>query len=1262
MTINPFACTRPLPDGASSDSTLALAGTLIRTCGLALLVCFSAHAALAEGLPPEEALSRMKVADGLEVKLFAHEPEIRQPVAMNFDERGRMWVIQYIQYPNPAGLKAVSVDQYLRTKYDRVPEPPPKGPKGLDKITILEDTDGDGRADQVKDFVTGLNLATALALGHGGVFVVQAPYLLFYPDRNQDDVPDGDPEVLLTGFGMEDAHAFANSMQWGPDGWLYGAQGSTVTARIRGIEFQQGIWRYHPLTKEFELFAEGGGNTWGLDFDRHGNVIAGTNYGNVVLLHQVQGGYYVKGFSKHGPLHNPYTFGYFEHAPHKGAKGGHVTIGGVVYQGGAFPEKFNDKYIGGNVLSNAVYWHAMQSKGSTFSTQHEGELLTSDDERFRPVDCLTGPDGSVYVADWYDKRANHVIPIDDWEKTTGRIYKIQAKNAKPLAPFNLSKLSSPELVKLLSHANDWQRREARVLLAERRDPAVAATLRDLLLKREDNPLVLQALWGLFVSGGFNDELAAQLLAHPHPDVRSWTVRLLGDARKLSPAVQQAIVELARTEPQASVRSQMASTSKRLPAEQGLPIVAQLLHRSEDVDDPYIPLLLWWSIESRSVSDRDRVLDLFQSSEFWKEPLVSRHIVERLARRYAAEGGDADFAACARLLQQAAGSAESDLLIKGMEQGLVGRRLVRIPAPLEKPLADLWLKNSTNLTLLRFALRLGSEPASKRALELITSGDTPPPERTALIEIVGQVGPPETAATLQQLVRAPHPVPIRMAALAALQRFSDPSIVSLLLDDYGQMPPEMRARARDVLVSRLPWSVLLVEAVKGGKIKPEEVPLDQVRRMVTHDDKALTATMEKLWGRIQKETPQEKLSKISEVGILVRETGVNGLRGTPDPVGGKAVFTKVCAVCHTLFGEGNKVGPDLTGADRKNTPLMLLSIIDPSGAMRAEYVAYTVATVDGRVLTGLMAESTPQTVTLLDDKNKRTVVPRSDIEEIKESPVSLMPEKILDPLSPKEIRDLWAYLRSPGPVAAPAATTADAAPAASPASGKTGPLKVCLISGSPEYESEKSLTALQQILEQRFGARCTLVKAAGSADLPGLEALDDADVALFFMRRLTIDGPQLDHIKKYVEAGRPVVAVRTASHGLQKWLEFDKLVLGGNYHGHVGQNQPMVATVVPRARMHPVLEGVADTITSRYGIYQTGPLAADAELLMTGSMSEMKGTHPVTWVREYKGGRVFYTSLGGKDDFDTPGFRRLLTNALFWAARRELPQEKVSIKP
>ena len=298
-----------------------------------------------------------------------------------------------------------------------------------------------------------------MCLGHGGVFVVQPPYLLFYPDRNGDDVPDSDPEVLLTGFGMEDAHAFANSLQWGPDGWLYGAQGSTVNAKIRGIEFVQGIWRYHPLTKEFELFAEGGGNTWGVDFDRHGNLIAGTNFGGNAMLHQVQGAFYVKNFTKHGALKNPHAYGYFGHVPYQGFKGGHVTNGGIIYQGGALPAKYHHQYIAGNLLSNSLYWHILESDGSSFRARFGGDFLLSNDPWFRPVDCLTGPNGAIYVADWHDKRATHLDPIDNWDRSNGRIFRVASKDAKPLPSFNLAKMSSKELVGLLGHQNDWYARK-----------------------------------------------------------------------------------------------------------------------------------------------------------------------------------------------------------------------------------------------------------------------------------------------------------------------------------------------------------------------------------------------------------------------------------------------------------------------------------------------------------------------------------------------------------------------------------------------------------------------------------------------------------------------------------------------------------------------------------------------------------------------------------------------------------------------------------
>jgi putative membrane-bound dehydrogenase-like protein len=972
----------------------------------ALAVTLAAGRLAAQGFSPEEAVRRMKVPDGFRVQLVAAEPMIRQPVSISFDDRGRMWVLQYLQFPYPAGLKPVQVDQYLRTVWDRVPEPPPKGPRGADKITILSDPDEHGRYRKSKDFVTGLNLASGFAIGHGGVFVAQPPYLLFYPDRDGDDVPDGDPEVLLTGFGMEDSHAFANSLQWGPDGWLYGAHGSTVTANIRGISFQQGIWRYHPITKEFELFSEGGGNTWGLDFDRHGNAIAGTNWGGYAMLHQVQGGYYIKGFGKHGPLHNPHTFGYFDHVPYKGFKGGHVTCGGVLYRGGAFPEEFNDVYIAGNLLSNALYWHVLERKGSSFTAHHGGDFLVANDTWFRPIDCLVGPDGALYVADWYDKRAAHINPIDTWDKTNGRVYKVEREGAGPWVSPNLGKMSSRELVGLLGHRNSWYAGEARRILGERRDPSVIPVLRKLIAERTDDP-ALEALWALCVSGGFNDDIAASLLKHANEDVRAWTVRLLGDPKRVAPALAARLAELAATEPSPTVRSQLACTAKRLPAAEGLPIVRALLHRGEDVDDPHIPLLIWWAIEDKAVSDRAAVLALFDGPDLWKQPLVGRTILERVGRRYLAEGGEADLAAVARLLTTAPTPADVGRLVAGLEKALEGRHLTAVPPALAGQLAAVAPGQVNNPAFLRLSVRLGATGAFEKALARAADSKAPEAERLALVELLGQTARPEALPVLLGLLRDGGREPVRGAALPALAAYPDATVADTVLSLYPKLPAALRPKAVALLAGRPAWGLALVRAVDAGHVPAKDVPLDQVRRVSEYKDAAAEPVIAKHWGKVAAATPGEKRARITALGMSLSA-------GKGDAVSGKAVFTQTCATCHQLFGAGNKVGPDLTGAERKNRDSMLLHIVDPSAVIRPEFVAYTLETTDGRTLTGLVAESTPEAVTLLDGRNERTVVPRSRIETMATSPVSLMPEKLLDTLTDQQVRDLFAYLQGDGP--------------------------------------------------------------------------------------------------------------------------------------------------------------------------------------------------------------------------------------------------------
>ena len=394
---------------------------------------FSGRGALGDKSPrptPAESLAACKVGDGLALDLVATEPMVRQPLNIHFDERGRLWVVQYLQYPFPAGMKVLRYDEYLRAVFDRTSPPPPNHFKGADRITILESTKGDGVFDKAHDFLSDLNIARSVVTGRGGVWVLNPPHLLFYPDKNRDDIPDvmengvAVPEVRLSGFGLEDTHSGANSLAWGPDGWLYGAHGSTCTADVQGVKFLgQAIWRYHPVTRAFEIFAEGGGNTYSLEFDREGRIFSGTN-GNQRGLHYPQGGAFVKNWGKHGPLMNPYSFGFFEHMAHKGDTR-RFSQSMAIYEGGAIPP-LEGRFIASMALTSRVLGTALYRDTSTFRTEDGPPILESSNNWFRPVDTKVGPDGAIYIADWCDSRLSHLDPRDTWDKESGRIWRLRA--------------------------------------------------------------------------------------------------------------------------------------------------------------------------------------------------------------------------------------------------------------------------------------------------------------------------------------------------------------------------------------------------------------------------------------------------------------------------------------------------------------------------------------------------------------------------------------------------------------------------------------------------------------------------------------------------------------------------------------------------------------------------------------------------------------------------------------------------------------------
>ena len=971
-----------------------------------LIAVATVSSAAAQGYPPGRAAGQMTVPDGFTVRLVASEPLVRQPVAIDFDARGRLWVLEYLQYPNPAGLKRVNVDRYSRTVYDRVPEPPPKGPKGADRLTILQPDHAHPGTLKARDFVSGLNLASGFAFGHGGVFVLQTPYLLFYPDGDHDDVPDREPDVLLSGFGMEDAHSVANSLTWGPDGWLYGCQGSTVTAKIRGIEFQQGVWRYHPLTHQFELFCEGGGNSWGLDFDRHGNLLYSTNLGGFTMLHGVQGGFYWKSFGKHGALHNPHTYGYFDHVPHEQFVGGHVTVGGIIYRGDNFPARFRDTYIAADLLGHAVRWHHVKPQGSSFRSRNGGELLLANDTWFAPSDVCLGPDGCVYVADWHDARMAHPDPDAEWDRSNGRIYRIAHGDPPAVSELDLTRKSSMELLKFLGHPNDWRARTARRVLADRRDPEVILPLRTRVREEPNPETALQALWALQVSGGFNEDYGRELLGHCDEHVRRWAVRLLGDEQRLTPATAEALSHLAASEPSAIVRSQLACTARRIPASQSLPIVRSILLRDVDRDDPHIPLLLWWAVEHHAISARNEVAANFSSPDVWQSVLCRHDLLPRLVRRFVSEGTPGTDDVCLRVLRSAGNDTQRALLWPSIELGIRDRRTKpATDSQLARAIRGYGQLDPEDWALTRLSARGGDAAAQDRLLEGAYDRKRPTEARVTAIATLADVASGSAGRRLFELAVRDDDAVVRSAALSGWARLGSDAEAAELVALYTRLPPTLQSRLRSTLLSRKGWAALLLKAVDAGRIPPKDFAADDLFAAKEHADQNLDALVRKHWGNVRSATPEEKLAEVRRLN--------NDLRAASgDAKAGRTLFTKHCAACHRLNGEGGAIGPDLTHANRSDRDYLLVNLVDPSAIIRREYLSHTAETRDGRRITGIITAQNPASVTLADAKAEATTLKRDEIESLRESPVSLMPEGLLTQLKPHELRDLFAYLQAP----------------------------------------------------------------------------------------------------------------------------------------------------------------------------------------------------------------------------------------------------------
>lgn len=606
--------------------------TLAIIASLAMFV--SAMSAIAEEPPrtPAQTVKSLKLPEGFTATLFAGEPDLVQPIGFTFDDRGRIWVAENLSYPNwkPNGT--------------------------TDRIVIYEDTDGDGHFDKRTVFYDKLNYVTGLEVGFGGVWVVSAPNLLFIPDKNGDDKPDGPPQTMLDGFGHQGVHNIVNGCTWGPDGWLYGTHGGTSNGKIGApgapgtadkdrIFFDGGVWRYHPVKHIFESVMEGTTNPWGLDFDEYGQGFIPNSV--TPHLYQVIMGAHVER-RQQGP-NSKYAYGVInsvaDHLHWTGATwtdgrggpkqtilgGGHAHCGLMIYLGDAWPEKYRGGIFINNVHGDRMNNDLPERKGSGYVAHHGEDFLVSSDPWYMALHVKYGPDGQVYVSDWYDTGECHTKKP---HTENGRIYKVSYRGDKDhppkpaVKPFDLAMEPSAHLLGLIEHPNAWWSRHAQRILQERgADPAAQNYFRDTFAHSDVETVRLRALWGLHVTGGDSPEFLTGLLDDKQEWIRAWAIQLLAEDRKPDKKALEAFARLAEEDRSPLVRLFLASGMTRIAVEDRWATMTKLIAHGEDVGDQNLPLMYWYALEPMTVAEPKRALALAMSG---KIPKLREQVTHRLA--------------------------------------------------------------------------------------------------------------------------------------------------------------------------------------------------------------------------------------------------------------------------------------------------------------------------------------------------------------------------------------------------------------------------------------------------------------------------------------------------------------------------------------------------------------------------------------------------------------------------------------------------------
>ncbi|MGI8604238.1 MAG: PVC-type heme-binding CxxCH protein [Verrucomicrobiales bacterium] len=972
---------------------------------------------------PAESLAKITVPEGFNVELVASEPDIVNPIAMAFDDRGRIWITESVEYPRQSS-----------------------GP-GRDRVKVLEDADGAGRAEKFTVFSDNLNIPTGVALGYGGVWVLNAPDLLFMREKEGREISR---EVVVTGFGRTDRHELPNSLTWGPDGWLYGLNGVFNNSRIRSnngreYSFTCALWRVHPRTREFQVVCEGTSNPYGIAWDTEGSaIVEACHWANDHLFHFVETGYY----QRQAGAYPPFTMRLGSITDHGHQKTAYCGLS--FFDSDAYPEKFRERIYIGNIHGGCINADRLERDGATYLAKAEPDFLTTNDAWAMPVSLKVGPDGCLYVLDWYDRYHCYQDANRDpggIDRSMGRLYRVRYQNTPRAPKFDLARETDDRLIQRLASPNIYFRESAQRLLTERMsgEPAPAeagradlsaprgsaasdrsaelhAKLESLVLGNPSSRKArLHGLWALVGSGSLDPKFHEQLLAHKDPAFRAWAVRAAGNSGDVSPHLREMIAALPR-DPSPDVQLQVAIASRKITKIDALPVLIDVL--AHCTGDKLIPSIVWPNLHPLLDEHSGRLAALVQERTLSPAlVLLMPRIIERILASREPEMG-----AVAQLITLL--SAEDVVGTKGC-LAVVSSRL-----------GDL---NETAATELRASLRpflegiLGSKPDHpiRLAAQLLAA-------RLRLIEL-------DAAAVRQQFLEASNAEIGRLQALEALIAFKDPALLETLqpvwtgsdtrfltkvlailgrVDDvnladallaqYPKLAPELQPLAIDLLMQRELWARKLLNAVLEKKLPPGVLNANHLRKIVESNDREALWAVEKAFGKIREERNPEREKVVIEMADFFRQH-------PGDPHAGQQVFRILCAQCHAIYGEGGTVGPDITSNGRSSFEQLLSNVFDPSLVIGPAYQVTTVVTKDGRNLTGLVTEENDQRLALKMPGEVIETVPRNQIKYTRVSKLSMMPEGIEAFLDKRTLADLFAFLALDNPPGDPQAQLIPGAP-------------------------------------------------------------------------------------------------------------------------------------------------------------------------------------------------------------------------------------------